>query len=319
MLTATLSAQDETERILKNSKPAPKGWPAEVVELQYPSSADNTNQPAVFFKPEKDEAVPLLVGLHTWSGNYRQGGSIPYVKWCIEKKWAFIHPDFRGPNSNPKACGSEFVVKDIVSAVNFAKQAANIDDRRIYLVGVSGGGYASLLMAGRTPDIWAGVSAWASISDLKAWHAECKEKGRGYFKHIEKSCGGPPGTNAEVDKEYVKRSAITYLKDAKGLPLQICTGIHDGYKGSVPISHTLLAFNEVADEKDRLTKEQVAYFVKNRKVPQELQTDIQDADFGAKSPLFRRSSGKAHVTVFEGGHEIISNAALKWLEKQKKE
>ncbi|MDA0839572.1 MAG: prolyl oligopeptidase family serine peptidase [Planctomycetota bacterium] len=319
MLTGTLSAQEDLQSILKNSKPAPKGWPSSVVELEYPSSADNTSQPALFFKPETETPVPLLVGLHTWSGDYRQQGSIPYGNWCVEKNWAFIHPNFRGPNRHPKACGSEHVVKDIVSAVEFAKSAANVDIKRIYLVGVSGGGYGSLLMAGRAPEIWAGVSAWASISDLRAWHEECKVKGRMYFKDIESSCGGPPNTNAEIDKEYLERSAITYLKDAQGLPLQICTGIHDGHKGSVPVSHTLLAFNEVAEEKDRLTREQIAYFVNNRKVPQELQTDIQDLDFGAKPPLFRRSSGKAHVTIFEGGHEIISNAALKWLEKQKKE
>ncbi len=319
MLTATLSAQDDINTILKNSKPAPRGWPTAVVEVRYPSSADRTNQPALFFKPDVETAVPLLVGLHTWSGDYRQGGSVPYVKWCMDKNWAFIHPNFRGPNRTPKACGSEYVVKDIISAVEFAKRAANIDTKRIYLVGVSGGGYGSLLMAGRAPEIWAGVSAWASISDLEAWHEECKAKGRGYFKHIEKSCGGPPGTNAKIDEEYVKRSAITYLKDAKGLPLQICTGIHDGHKGSVPVSHTLLAFNEVAGEKDRLTREQIDHFVNNQKVPQELQTEIQDEDFGAKRPLFRRTSGNAQVTIFEGGHEIIHKAALKWLERQKKE
>jgi len=87
----------------------------------------------------------------------------------------------------------------------------------------------------------------------------------------------------------------------------------------VPVSHTLLAFNEVAEEKDRLTPEQINHFVKNRKVPEELKADIQDADYGSKTPLFRRSSGKAQVTIFEGGHEIVVNAALNWLEKQKKE
>ena len=51
------------------------------------------------------QAVPLLVALHTWSGDYKQRASIPYAQWCIEKGWAFVHPQFRGPNRRPEATG----------------------------------------------------------------------------------------------------------------------------------------------------------------------------------------------------------------------
>ena len=64
--------------------------------------------------------------------------------------------------------------------VDFAKKKTRIDKKRILLVGTSGGGYMSLLMAGRAPNLWAGVSAWVPISDLAAWHSETKKKGLKY-------------------------------------------------------------------------------------------------------------------------------------------
>ena len=295
-----------------------KGWPPEVVKISYPCSADQTEQPALFYRPEKDEPVPLLVGLHTWSGNYLQATSAPYARWCIDKGWVFIHPDFRGPNTKPEGCGSELAVMDIVDAVSYAKEQAKVDTKRIYLVGVSGGGHAAMLMAARAPEIWAGVSAWVGISDLQAWHRECKEAGRGYYKHVELSCGGVPGTDAAADEECRRRSPLTYLKPSLRVPLDINAGIQDGHRGSVPISHSLNAFNAVAKKKDHLTPEEIEHFVTKIEMPPHLKGELVDADYGKKTPLFRRESGSVRVTIFQGGHEIIFNAALRWLEKQKK-
>ena len=52
--------------------------------------------------------------------------------------------------------------------------------------------------------------------------------------------------------------------------------------------------------------------------PAELLGDYFDPYYADKNVLFRRSSNNARVTIFNGGHEIIPNAALHWLEKQKK-
>jgi poly(3-hydroxybutyrate) depolymerase len=296
------------------------GWPSEVNEVRYVSSADSSLQAALFYSPKTGgEAAPLLVALHTWSGDYKQGSSAPYAKWCIEKGWVFIHPHFRGPNWTKEATGSELVVGDIVSAVDYAKARAKVDSSRIYLVGASGGGYTSLLMAGRAPDIWAGVSAWVPISDLRAWYLECKEAGRRYEKHMVKSCGGPPGASAEVDLEYKRRSPISYLAKAKGVALDINAGIKDGHTGSVPISHSLRAFNLVASEKERISEEGIKYFVEKAEVPAGLKGELSDPSYGEKVPLFRRVSGKARVTIFDGGHEIVFEAALRWLSQQKKD
>ena len=279
-------------------------------EIKYVSSADRSTQPAMFYAPLTQQAVPLVVALHTWSGNYKQKYHKAIENWCVKNGWAYIHPDFRGPNKRPEATGSKLVVADIVGAVAYAKKTTKIDSAAIYLVGTSGGGYTALIMAGHHPEIWAGVSAWVPISDLKAWHAQGK-----YVSDLMKSCGGAPGASTIVDKEYTKRSPITYLKQAKGVTLHINAGIHDGHKGSVPISHSLLAFNEVAEMKDQISEEDIRFFVQKAKVPPKLKANISDPTYGKKRPLFRRASGNATVTIFEGGHELVAPAAIAWIQQ----
>ena len=299
---------------------APKGWPDAVFEIKYPSKADNSKQPALYYKPLESASLrPLLVGLHTWSGDYKQGSSAVYANWCIEKKWNFIHPNFRGPNRRPEATGSELAVQDILSAVDYAKKNGAVDERRIYLVGASGGGYAALLMAGRAPELWAGVSAWVPISDLAKWHAETTKRKLKYAREIELSIGGKPLPGTKAAAEAKKRSAITCLARAKGMALDINAGINDGHNGSVPINHSLEAFNVLAVEKDRIGAEEISEFVKTAKVPAALKgQELVDATYGKKVVLFRRKSGTARVTIFQGGHELISEAALQWLAKQKR-
>jgi len=53
-------------------------------------------------------------------------------------------------------------------------------------------------------------------------------------------------------------------------------------------------------------------------VPAHLAVPIDDPSYGRKKPLFRRQSGKARITIFEGGHEVVQQAAISWLSQQVK-
>lgn len=289
-------------------------------EIDYPCPMDGSRQPARFFSPDEPGPVPLLVGLHTWSGDYRQRPLPRLEAHCAEAGWAYIHPHFRGPCWTPQATGSELVVADILAAVAFVRRTRAVDSRRIYLVGGSGGGYHALLMAGRAPEVWAAVSAWVPISDLAAWHRECRAVGSGYADHIEKSCGGAPGDSSGVDVELRQRSPLACLANARGLPLDINAGIHDGHRGSVPVSHSLHAFNAVAEPRDRIAAADIAWMTEREEVPEPLRDpDLRDPAYGDRIPLFRRRSGQARVTLFAGGHEIVEQAAAEWLARQSRD
>lgn len=307
----------------ENKNPPEKPVDLEVVIR---SSKDGTDQKALFYRPEQadiktaKQPVPLIVTLHTWSSGYAQAKS--YVPQAKAWGWVMIAPDFRGSNKRPEACASELAIQDVLDAVAYARQHARIDERRIYLVGASGGGHMALMMAAKAPDIWAGVSAWVPISDIAAWHSF---KTSGYGRMIEQCCGGPPGTPA-TDAQYKARSPIHFLAKAKGLPLDINAGIHDGHTyegrtGSVPISHSLNAFNIVAkangEDAKVLSEAQIAEMTETQKVPTALAGEsVKDPERGSKLVLFRRVAGPARITIFEGGHEEHVPAAFAWLSAQ---
>lgn len=285
-------------------------------EIKYRSTADDSIQPAMFYSPLSDKKVPLLVTLHTWSDDYQSDSHQACLDWCQDKGWAYIHPNFRGPNRNPEATGSDLAVQDIVDAVTYASRHAAIDSSRVYLIGTSGGGYSALLMAGRHPELWAGVSAWVPITDLTAWYHENKAMGDKHWREVADSCSGPPGTSKEVDKQYKLRSPLTYLEDAREVAIDINAGIRDGHEGSVPVSHSLRAFNTIAHQHDRFTNQDIQSIVETATIPKHLQHEISDPTYGDKQPLLRRYAGRARVTLFDGRHEYIPEAALRWLEKQ---
>lgn len=232
-----------------------KGEP-KVIKVEIKSSLDNTLQPNIIQIPSNynpEVPKPLVVGLHTWAGDYQQQLE-PMGKEAEKRGLILLLPNFRGPNTlkNPeykKACASEYAQQDIIDAINYVLSNYNINKKRIYLIGASGGGHMALIMAGKYPEIWAAVSAWCAITDLKKWWKE-QEK---YRKDIEAICGGVPGENDQVDKEYFKRSPINFIENAKDVNLDIK---HGKYDEIVPYHHSEDAYKkliEAGSKKAKLT------------------------------------------------------------------
>jgi pimeloyl-ACP methyl ester carboxylesterase len=298
---------------------APAELPEGVVEIEFKSTFDGTMQPALFFvPPQSEKPLPLLVGLHTWNATYKPINR-SYLAFCQKNNWAMIYPNFRGANRNPEACASEAAVRDILDAIEYARRTVPINNDRIYLIGYSGGGHMSLIMAGRHPEIWAGVCCSVPISDLAAWHGESLKRRSSYWRAIEQITGGIPGASDKVDQEYRARSPMTYLPDVRGkVHVDILAGINDGHNGSVPISQALNAFNALAGEKDRLSPEQIELMTAEKKVAPELAGEWSDPGYGRRKIHFRRHSENVRISIFEGGHEALPNVMLNWLSRQEK-
>jgi len=231
---------------------------SELMKIEYLSELDQSMQPAWILPAEGQEKRPLAVCLHTWSYGIEEGYE-NFVEKCRQYNFHMIFPLFRGPNWNPDACGSDLVVSDLSCAVTYMRENYAVDEQRIYLVGGSGGGHASLLMAGRKPELFTAISSWCPISDLTEWFQQVNEKKkdnphRTYDDHIFEACGGNPRTNPNASAQAKHRSPVTWLANATGkVILDIGTGIHDGHTGSVPVSHAFHAFNKVAKPEDRFT------------------------------------------------------------------
>ena len=292
---------------------------AENVEIR--SSLDGAAQAAIVDLPEAGAgaAAPLLVHLHSWSSRFDNSNNFADIRGEAKRRgWAFVSPDFRGVNDHPEACGSELAVQDVLDAVEWVKQRAAIDPRRIYLAGSSGGGYMALVMAGRSPDTWAAVSAFVPIASLGEWHAFSKQENLRYAKMLE-GCFGFPPTHGMALQQYRRRSPLHFLALAGALPVDIQTGIKDGHGGAaVPVSHSLRAFNQLAAPADRVADADIAAITADARIPARLAAAAASIEEPRlKKVLFRRVSGAARVTIFDGGHEADFPAAVRWLEQHR--
>jgi pimeloyl-ACP methyl ester carboxylesterase len=293
--------------------------------LQYdiPSSLDGKSQPVLAWAPDtaKVQKTPLFVFLHSWSSDYTQDNS-KWLKACAERGWIWLHPNFRGINQSPQACGSRLARQDILDAIEHACELWQVDRERIYLAGVSGGGHMSLLMAGHHPERFSAISAWVGPTDLAQWHRFHTQDGKPgkYAKMIEKSLLGAPGTSPEIDAEYRDRSPVYHLHQATTLPVSIWAGVEDGHTGSVPVSHSLWAFNAVCRglQRPEISDLEIQQLVRDGQLQQPTADDMaEDVELGRKIFL-RRRAGPSVVTIFDGGHESLPPAAMAWLSRQQR-
>jgi poly(3-hydroxybutyrate) depolymerase len=291
-----------------------------LTETSIDSSMDGKPQPIRYWVPEDGEQPrPLLVFLHSWSGDYTQDNS----KWqreAVKRGWIYVHPNFRGVNNSVEACGSRLARQDILDAVDFACKNFTVDPQRIYLAGTSGGGHMAMLMAGHHPDRFAAVSAWVGISDLADWYQfhvkdDMPQK---YARMILQSLGGRPGESDQIDAEYRDRSPIHHLHRVGQLPIDINAGVKDGISGSVPIRHSLNAFNVIAKAHgaEQIAESDIAVLWETGRLPGPLpQGEAGDKTY-SREVLLRRTSGNARVTIFDGGHESLPFPACEWLAAQ---
>ncbi len=306
----------------------------QIQEIVIPESRSADFQPARVWVPsmaaDADRKLPLVVLLHTWSGNYLQDrfsggerdGILEVVEGCFLRDWAMVMPDFRGPNVRPEACASPEAIQDVLDSVHFMRSLYPIDGRAVFLVGVSGGGHMALMMAAKAPELFSGVSAWVPISDLGTWHRQCREMGLRYADHLELVCGGSPGSSEEVDRQYKMRSPLFLLRNPSlsGLPIEINAGIRDGHEGSVPVSHSLLAFNALAEAnqlpENRIPGDLIRRLAAEPIVPLEhrYEASPEEGSHRRHTVLFRRRAGAALVTLFDGGHEGDIPAAFQFLD-----
>lgn len=198
-----------------------------MLELEIASTIDGSKEKTLFYHPATAEKVPLVVGLHTWS--YDRFNQVDQMlPLCMERDWALLLPEFRGPNlsSNPRssqACGSAFARRDILDAIDAVTKTYPVDNETIFLLGGSGGGHMALLMAACAPRYWKAVSSWVPITDLAAWSGENDE----YAPHVTSCCGGKPGEGEQVDREYRERSPLSFIKELSSVNLSIHHGRHD--------------------------------------------------------------------------------------------
>jgi dienelactone hydrolase len=287
----------------------------DVEDVEIPSSADGAQQQALWLAPQGDEPRPLLVVLHSWSTRYLQHFSTPYGRWADQEGWAMVAPDFRGVFDRPEATGSDLAVQDVLDAVDWALERGGVDAERVFVVGFSGGGMMSLLMAGRHPDRFAGAVSWVPVHDLADWYAYNRDEqaGSGYQFEIASSCGGDPTSEQSARKECEQRSPEAHLDATRDAGMAVYLG-HGLSDRTVPPDHAVRAFDHLADEDDRLG-EDVRAAVARGELPQDVPGEQAESFFGPEDPevLLARRSGPVTLALFEGEHDMVFHPGLQWM------
>jgi pimeloyl-ACP methyl ester carboxylesterase len=279
----------------------------QVVEIS--SSIDGQPGKAMYYRSGSAVPQPLVVSLHTWSGDYTQDD--PLAMLCRSADLNYIHPDFRGPNWTPEACCSELALNDIDDSIDYALSQGSVDPSRIYVIGVSGGGYATLAMFMKSRHLIRKFSAWVPISDLSAWYEESRIRGNRYTEDI-LACTGSEG--GKLDREEARlRSPLQWETPAGRLEkseLVIHAGVYDGIQGSVPITHSINFYNKVLGDlypngsENEVTTEDKARLLEYRKPLGEFGT------IGSRVICLEKSHGNLKLVIFTGNHEMLPEAAL---------
>jgi lysophospholipase L1-like esterase/pimeloyl-ACP methyl ester carboxylesterase len=300
---------------------AAKGsWNSAFQKVEIPSSKDGKIQKAYLYDSKSKMRKPLIVSLHTWSGDYTQKD--PITAEIMARDWNYIHPDFRGFNNTSESMGSPLVIADLEDAIQYALKNTNSDPEDVHIVGVSGGAFATLAAYMNIKYPVKSFSAWASISDLEAWYWESVGRKQKYAADIIKALSTDTVLNRE---EALRRSPLMQkfpMALRKNAKLFIYEGIHDGYEGSVPITHSINMYNRLVGELkygfsslDRIMPKAATdtTLVSEKEIISLVTKQINPA-FNKKSALFGRSIYLSRVfkdvslTVFEGGHEQLPQA-----------
>jgi pimeloyl-ACP methyl ester carboxylesterase len=280
-------------------------WSEAFSEVEIDGSR-GSRQRAWFVAAKGAVARPLLVSLHTWSGDYMQPD--PLAGLAVREGWNYIHPDFGGRNDHPDACLSDKALADIDAAIDFAMRNGHVDLERVFVVGMSGGGYAALGLYLRTRHRIHTFLSWVPISDLAAWYHQSRAKGLQYARDIANCIGTGGVFNTEAA---MARSPLYWnIGESPAARLEIYAGINDGHEGSVPISHSIQFFNRMAGELgflEQIISQETSVGLLTRSL--NAQTGSGDTIDG-RSVVFSREAGQVSITIFDGGHEILPNHVI---------
>jgi len=285
------------------------GWNKDFELVEIKSGIDQKIQKAYFYKTKSKEPKPLIVSLHSWSGYYNQKDDLANL--CKLKKLNYIHPDFRGANNTKEACCSDLVLSDIDDAITYAIENANVDTAEIFVIGVSGGGYATLSTFMKSKHRIRKFSAWASITDLPAWYKESRIRKNDYADDIlsctESKNGILDEKNAGMRSPLYWETPVSKLTDSK---VFIYAGIYDGIQGSVPVTHSINFYNKLLTDLAVTDSAEYVSAIEKLNLLELKQPSNDYGNISGRKIYLRKEYGNVCLIIFEGNHEILTEFAL---------
>ncbi len=194
-------------------------------------------------KSFKDKPVATIIFPHGGPMAEDGSGFDEFSAFFANRGYAVFQPNFRGSSGR----GFEFEMKavgafglamqdDLEDAVKFLVDKKITDPKRVCIVGGSYGGYAALMGATKTPDLFQCAISLAGISDMK----KLRENAH-YFvnKNVMKEQLGN-------DTDQLKKTSPVRMVDKIKIPILLIHGSDDAI---VPVEQSRMMADELKDQK----------------------------------------------------------------------
>ena len=161
-------------------------------------------------------------------------------------------------------------------------------------------------------------SVWVGLSDLQSWYWESLGRNNKYATDLITVSGG----KTVPDFEDLKARSPLYMDFSRNphrtSNISIYAGIHDGYTGSVPITQSINFYNKLilslgAKPGQTVSDEEIIRLLTRRCDPDPAQNPLA----GDRAVHLFRQYGTVSLTLFEGGHEMLTDVAVGSVLKKK--
>ncbi|MBU1438383.1 MAG: S9 family peptidase [Gammaproteobacteria bacterium] len=190
-----------------------------------------------------EEKLPTIIFPHGGPISNDHGDFDYWTQFFANRGYAVLQMNFRGSSgygfdfmqAGLKNWGLQ-MQDDVEDGTNWLIKQGVADPKRICIVGASYGGYAALMGAVKTPDLYRCVVSFAGVTDLQRLVRSSRAYTNG--KMIEKIVGG-------FDDQLDQRSPVEFA-DKITAPVLLMHGTKDR---SVPIAHSRAMRDELNDRK----------------------------------------------------------------------
>jgi len=202
-------------------------------------------------------------------------------------------------------------MSDINDAIKHCIKNGNVDLDNIFIVGGSGGAYATLCFYSSTKYKVNTYIAWSPITDLIAWHDQSIIRNARYVNDIITATNSGNDLNIAETK---KRSPLYRDFPETDSNFHLFSGYNDGVThGPVPLTHTLDFYNKFAlangaSESDLFSKNEYIKLSIRETLPTDNKIDGKDV---IHSKNFKNIS----ATIFDGGHDHLANHSVELIKE----
>ncbi|MCO5208130.1 MAG: prolyl oligopeptidase family serine peptidase [Caldilinea sp.] len=219
-----LAADGSVARVLLSAGDAPSGRAWRSITF---ASSDGTPVQAWLATPEGDGPFPTIVEMHGGPHFAVTDAFNPIAQAWLDHGFAFCSINFRGSTTFGRAFKEQiwgdvghWEVEDVVAGRAWLVAQGIADPAKVLLFGASYGGFLTLLLLGRTPDLWAGGMAIAAVADEALGFADTNDALKAAI------AGWYGGTPDEVPERYHRSSPLTYAEHVQA-PVIIFQGHND--------------------------------------------------------------------------------------------